>query len=79
MKLCFKILFFLIVFISKNASAQHIGFHGKIDLTKHIGFDKISIPVNIKIIQQNTETIELYAENQIVKVDSAGNYDDWQW
>jgi hypothetical protein len=74
MKLCFKFLLFLIVFISKNASAQHIGFHGKIDLTKHIGFDKISIPVNIKIIQQNTETIELYAENQIMKVDSTGSY-----
>jgi hypothetical protein len=64
----------LILCISKNVSAQHIGFHGKIDLAKNNGFDKISIPVNIKIIQQHTEKIELYSENQIIKVDSAGNY-----
>ena len=74
MNLCCKLLIFLLVGISKNASAQHIGFHGKIELTKHIGFDKITIPVNIKIIQQNTNNIELYSENQIMKVDSAGNY-----
>jgi hypothetical protein len=74
MKLCFKLFFLLILCISKNVSAQHIGFHGKIDLAKHNGFDKISIPVNIKIIQQHTEKIELYSENQIIKVDSAGNY-----
>ncbi|MCX6292678.1 MAG: hypothetical protein NT127_00020, partial [Sphingobacteriales bacterium] len=74
MNLCFKLLIFVLVFISKNASAQHIAFHGKIDLAKHIGFDKISIPVNLKIIQRNTASIELYSENQIMKVDSAGSY-----
>ncbi len=74
MKLCFKLFFLLIVCISKNAAAQHIGFHGKIDLSTYIGFDKISIPVNIKIIQQHTDNIELYAESQIMKVDSGGNY-----
>ena len=74
MNLCFKLLIFLLVGISKNASAQHIGFHGKIDLTTHIGFDKTSIPVNIKIIQRNTASIELYSENQNMKVDSAGSY-----
>jgi hypothetical protein len=74
MNLCFKLLIFLLVFISKNASAQHIGFHGKIDLAKHNGFDKISIPVIIKIIQKNTESTELYSENQTMKVDSAGSY-----
>jgi len=74
MKLCFKLLFLLTVFFSKNAAAQHIGFHGKIDLSTYIGFDKITIPVSIKIIQQHTEKIELYSENQIMKVDSVGNY-----
>jgi hypothetical protein len=74
MKLCFKLFFLLILCISKNVSAQHIGFHGKIDLTKHIGLDKTSIPVNLKIIQKTAESTELYSENQIMKIDSAGNY-----
>jgi hypothetical protein len=74
MNLCFKLLIFLLVFISKNAYAQHIAFHGKIDLAKHNGFDKISMPVIIKIIQKNTESTELYSENQTMKVDSAGSY-----
>jgi hypothetical protein len=74
MKLCFKLFFLLILCVSKNVSAQHIGFHGKIDLTKHIGLDKTSIPVNLKIIQKTAESTELYSENQIMKVDSAGNY-----
>jgi len=74
MKVFLKIFFFLILCISKNAAAQHIGFHGKIELSTFAGFDKISIPVNIKIIQQHTEKIELYSENQIMKVDSVGNY-----
>ena len=74
MKVFLKIFSLLILCISQNVSSQHIGFHGKIDLSTHIGFDKISIPVNIKIIQRNTANIELYSENQIMKVDSVGNY-----
>jgi len=74
MKLCFNLLFLMIVCMPQKAAAQHIGFHGKIDLEKHNGFDKILIPVTIKIIQKNTESTELYSENQTMKVDTAGSY-----